>query len=113
MRLALPEQVVIVRAFRTEIAQSCGLQACHDFDLTTELDVTDLMTGRSFVILYACRDGCHHCGSRMGRVIGDHIPPNKFVNSPDSAIREIAANLGITSYTHIPPFGKLRCGGFE
>jgi hypothetical protein len=24
-------------------------------------------------------DGCHHCGSRHGRVIGDHIPPNKVV----------------------------------
>ena len=22
-------------------------------------------------------DGCHHCGRKRGRVIGDHIPPNK------------------------------------
>jgi hypothetical protein len=24
------------------------------------------------------RDGCHHCGSRGGPVIGDHMPPNKL-----------------------------------
>lgn len=23
------------------------------------------------------RDGCHHCGTRRGEVIGDHMPPNK------------------------------------
>lgn len=26
--------------------------------------------------LLPCRDGCHHCGTRSGPVIGDHIPPN-------------------------------------
>jgi hypothetical protein len=25
------------------------------------------------------RDGCHHCGSKRGPVIGDHIPPTKMV----------------------------------
>ncbi|KIZ03940.1 hypothetical protein MNEG_4020 [Monoraphidium neglectum] len=25
------------------------------------------------------RDGCHHCGTRRGPVIGDHMPPNKLV----------------------------------
>ncbi|KAL6766357.1 hypothetical protein ACKKBG_A35715 [Auxenochlorella protothecoides x Auxenochlorella symbiontica] len=25
------------------------------------------------------RDGCHHCGTRRGDVIGDHMPPNKLV----------------------------------
>ncbi|PSC67403.1 pfkB family carbohydrate kinase [Micractinium conductrix] len=25
------------------------------------------------------RDGCHHCGTRRGAVIGDHMPPNKYV----------------------------------
>ena len=25
------------------------------------------------------RDGCHHCGTRKGMVIGDHMPPNKHV----------------------------------
>ena len=24
------------------------------------------------------RDGCHHCGSTRGKVIGDHMPPNKM-----------------------------------
>ena len=26
------------------------------------------------------RDGCHHCGQRTGKVVGDHIPPNKLVH---------------------------------
>lgn len=26
-----------------------------------------------------CRDGCHHCGRRRGKTIGDHMPPNKMV----------------------------------
>eukprot|EP00879_Flechtneria_rotunda_P002455 GHRR01002652.1.p1 GENE.GHRR01002652.1~~GHRR01002652.1.p1 ORF type:complete len:486 (+),score=185.20 GHRR01002652.1:512-1969(+) len=30
------------------------------------------------------RDGCHHCGSRRGPVIGDHMPPNKLVSSKES-----------------------------
>ncbi|KAL3159584.1 hypothetical protein ABBQ38_009997 [Trebouxia sp. C0009 RCD-2024] len=25
------------------------------------------------------RDGCHHCGKKQGRTVGDHIPPNKQV----------------------------------
>ncbi|MCO5605436.1 hypothetical protein L7F22_059620 [Adiantum nelumboides] len=25
------------------------------------------------------KDGCHHCGSRSGQSIADHIPPNKIV----------------------------------
>ncbi|PRW59668.1 pfkB family carbohydrate kinase [Chlorella sorokiniana] len=28
---------------------------------------------------YFRRDGCHHCGTRRGKVIGDHMPPNKYV----------------------------------
>lgn len=45
--------------------------------------------GLSAHICMRCRDGCHHCGRRRGKVVGDHIPPNKLaaVNSavlPDS-----------------------------
>ena len=25
------------------------------------------------------RDGCHHCGTTRGAVVGDHMPPNKHV----------------------------------
>ena len=44
----------------------------------------------------------------MGRVIGDHIPPNKYVGSAEGAIKQITAKLGVTSNTHVPPMGKLR-----
>ena len=58
--------------------------------------------------LYTCRDGCHHCGTRMGRVIGDHIPPNKYVGSAEGTIKQIADSLGVTKPSQIAPFGKLR-----
>ncbi|GBF88397.1 hypothetical protein Rsub_01109 [Raphidocelis subcapitata] len=32
------------------------------------------------------RDGCHHCGSRRGPVIGDHMPPNKLVLRGDGQL---------------------------
>jgi hypothetical protein len=40
-------------------------------------------------VLYR-RDGCHHCGSRRGQVVGDHMPPNKLVEQhAKSAVRHI------------------------
>lgn len=32
--------------------------------------------------------GCHHCGNRRGRVIGDHMPPNKEITNLMAARRE-------------------------
>ena len=32
------------------------------------------------------RFGCHHCGSRFGRVVGDHMPPNKFAHADPSRL---------------------------
>eukprot|EP00884_Botryococcus_braunii_P002018 jgi/Botrbrau1/11817/Bobra.0224s0016.1 len=29
---------------------------------------------------FMIRDGCHHCGRKHGRTVGDHIPPNKLVH---------------------------------
>jgi hypothetical protein len=31
------------------------------------------------------RDGCHHCGTRSGAVIGDHMPPNKMAFGSSAA----------------------------
>ena len=33
------------------------------------------------------RDGCHHCGTRRGPVVGDHMPPNKHVQEVINASR--------------------------
>jgi hypothetical protein len=30
--------------------------------------------------MWTFRDGCHHCGRKHGRTVGDHIPPNKLVH---------------------------------
>ena len=32
------------------------------------------------------RFGCHHCGSRFGRVVGDHMPPNKYAHADPSRL---------------------------
>lgn len=57
------------------------------------------------------RDGCHHCGRRSGKVIGDHIPPNKYVGgggATQRAISEISSSLGISNSKSSPPLGRLR-----
>lgn len=33
---------------------------------------------RRTLAVWLRRDGCHHCGSRVGKVVGDHMPPNKM-----------------------------------
>ncbi|GAX84202.1 hypothetical protein CEUSTIGMA_g11625.t1 [Chlamydomonas eustigma] len=43
------------------------------------------------------RDGCHHCGSRKGNVIGDHIPPTKLIKDAKSQQKAVEANM-----KHIP-----------
>ncbi|EFN50931.1 hypothetical protein CHLNCDRAFT_141732 [Chlorella variabilis] len=39
------------------------------------------------------RDGCHHCGTRRGAVIGDHMPPNKQVQQYVHTARRSLLNL--------------------
>ncbi|BDA44783.1 hypothetical protein COCOBI_06-2610 [Coccomyxa sp. Obi] len=56
------------------------------------------------------RDGCHHCGRRNGRVIGDHIPPNKLMHGSggtQKAIQQITASLGFTQPSAKAPLGRL------
>jgi hypothetical protein len=31
------------------------------------------------------KDGCHHCGTKVGAVIGDHMPPNKVAFGSSAA----------------------------
>ncbi|EIE18854.1 hypothetical protein COCSUDRAFT_59782 [Coccomyxa subellipsoidea C-169] len=56
------------------------------------------------------RDGCHHCGRRNGRVIGDHIPPNKLMHGPagtQKAIQQITSSLGFSESSSKAPFSRL------
>eukprot|EP00878_Enallax_costatus_P006778 GHUV01007105.1.p1 GENE.GHUV01007105.1~~GHUV01007105.1.p1 ORF type:complete len:356 (+),score=121.12 GHUV01007105.1:733-1800(+) len=39
------------------------------------------------------RDGCHHCGSTRGPVIGDHMPPNKIVLGEKANINKILQEI--------------------
>ncbi|KAK9834883.1 hypothetical protein WJX81_006337 [Elliptochloris bilobata] len=46
------------------------------------------------------RDGCHHCGQRAGKVVGDHIPPNKLVHGSKAVtgmMRQVERTLGVVS----------------
>jgi hypothetical protein len=59
----------------------------------------------------SCRDGCHHCGTRRGRVIGDHIPPNRLIRGPlsmDRAMTRLTSGLGISDAGHPAPTGRLQ-----
>ncbi len=44
-------------------------------------------------VLLCRRDGCHHCGGKKGKTIGDHIPPNKLVYGSRKEVREATAQL--------------------
>ncbi|KAK9794632.1 hypothetical protein WJX73_002817 [Symbiochloris irregularis] len=48
-----------------------SLPATRGADYASEIN-------RGELIRLMRRDGCHHCGRRNGKVIGDHIPPNKL-----------------------------------
>lgn len=58
----------------------------------------------------ARRDGCHHCGKRAGKVVGDHIPPNKLVHGSKAAsslvrqARRARSPSGRGAHSH-PPVG--------
>lgn len=40
------------------------------------------------------RDGCHHCGTKKGMVIGDHMPPNKhIVQQTEAAVTQLVDSL--------------------
>ena len=34
---------------------------------------------------WMARHGCHHCGTKVGAVIGDHMPPNKIAFGSSAA----------------------------
>jgi len=63
-RVALPSDVRYPGAFARESIPAAGREYANESQR------------RQLVALYR-RLGCHHCGSRAGRPIGDHMPPNK------------------------------------
>ncbi|WIA17091.1 hypothetical protein OEZ85_013990 [Tetradesmus obliquus] len=49
------------------------------------------------------RDGCHHCGSYRGPVIGDHMPPNKMMPISKAAKDKLPAAVD-----NLPGISKVR-----
>ena len=65
-RTIMPSDLNKVGAIAKESIPAAGMQYATD-------------EKRRELIRMFRRDGCHHCGSRKGMVIGDHMPPNKHV----------------------------------
>lgn len=65
-RTIMPSDLSKVGAIARESIPAAGMQYATD-------------EKRRELIRMFRRDGCHHCGSTKGMVIGDHMPPNKHV----------------------------------
>ncbi|KAG1664411.1 hypothetical protein FOA52_009733 [Chlamydomonas sp. UWO 241] len=68
-----------------------GAFAHHSVPLSAAKHATDMEKGQ--LISLFKRDGCHHCGSKRGPVIGDHIPPTKLVKVDAAAAVSSSALL--------------------
>lgn len=62
-------------------------------------------TSKGELIRLFRRDGCHHCGSKRGRVVGDHIPPNKDVYGVGGTSAATAA-AAVTQFLATSPTGR-------
>lgn len=65
-RRVMPSDLTKVGAIARESIPAAGMQYAGD-------------EKRKELARFFRRDGCHHCGTRRGPVIGDHMPPNKHV----------------------------------
>lgn len=74
-RSVMPSDVVKVGAIARESMPAAGMQYATD-------------EKRLELLRFFRRDGCHHCGTRKGPVIGDHMPPNKNVQDQMEAQRK-------------------------
>lgn len=72
-RTVMPSDLSKVGAIAKESIPAAGMQYATD-------------EKRRELIRMFRRDGCHHCGSTKGMVIGDHMPPNKHVIQKTEAI---------------------------
>lgn len=54
---------------------------------------------RGEILRFFRRDGCHHCGTRKGPSIGDHMPPNKMVAETIKAMKK---TLGLHKLFNMP-----------
>ena len=60
---------------------------------------------------WMARDGCHHCGTKVGAVIGDHMPPNKVAfgsSAAAEAFREGTQSLWTRAWQAIKGVPKQR-----
>lgn len=65
-RRVMPSDLTKVGAIARESIPAAGMQYAGD-------------EKRKELARFFRRDGCHHCGTKRGPVIGDHMPPNKHV----------------------------------
>jgi hypothetical protein len=85
-RSVMPSDLTKVGALARESMPAAGMQYATD-------------EKRRELARFFRRDGCHHCGTRHGPVVGDHMPPNKHVaEAADAARRRTRWGwLGVTA----------------
>lgn len=71
-RSVMPSDLAQVGAIAKESMPAAGMQYATD------------EKRRELARLFR-RDGCHHCGTRKGAMVGDHMPPNKHVREAAEA----------------------------
>lgn len=74
-RSVMPSDLTKVGAIARESMPAAGMQYAGE-------------EKRLELLRFFRRDGCHHCGTRKGGVIGDHMPPNKHVQEQINAARK-------------------------
>lgn len=72
-RAIMPSDLTKVGAIARESIPAAGMQYAGE-------------EKRKELIRMFRRDGCHHCGTTKGAVIGDHMPPNKHVVQKTEAL---------------------------
>lgn len=72
-RTIMPSDLTKVGAIARESIPAAGMQYAGE-------------EKRKELIRMFRRDGCHHCGTTKGPVIGDHMPPNKHVVQKTEAL---------------------------
>jgi len=73
-RSVMPSDLTKVGAIAKESMPAAGMQYATD-------------EKRRELFRFFKRDGCHHCGTRRGAVVGDHMPPNKHIQEVINANR--------------------------
>lgn len=98
-RTVMPSDLTKVGALARESIPAAGMQYAGE-------------EKRRELIRMFRRDGCHHCGTKKGMVIGDHMPPNKHVQEKaeaaiSQAVDALSRYSGFRKFFDIVGIGQI------